>query len=310
MLGMTAGIPSAQADCTWLNGQSTHDYTFALRSMTVPLGATVGTILYSPPTQAPIPPSTSYATCSSGGTVNRSVTGGEQVSSNPYTFATNVPGIGMRFYDSTNGANFRYWGAGNGETWNGEWGWGSAGVAALGVQVVVTGPVSAGTIDGSLVATMRLGNLTIANLRVTTANVVIATCQIDAVPTVQMPRITAKDLATVGASAGKTAFTIRLNNCPAGMKSITYQLDAPAGVINATNGTFLASDGSTSKGVGFALKNQAGAAFALGKATKLTAYNATTGGNYPLQFSVLYYRSGAITLGTVNGSLTYTMTYQ
>jgi major type 1 subunit fimbrin (pilin) len=94
------------------------------------------------------------------------------------------------------------------------------------------------------------------------------------------------------------------------MNQITYQLDAPGGVINAANGTFLAGSGSSSKGVGFVLKDTSNNPTSLGTPHILTAYKSATGGSYPIQLAVQYYRTDTIGPGTIKGTLIYTISYQ
>ncbi|MFC0402619.1 fimbrial protein [Paraburkholderia rhizosphaerae] len=298
---------AVQADCTWANGQSTHNYSFNIPAITVPRDAAVGTVIYTPPYQTAIPSSGVYANCSGNTPVVRKVTGGAQTSANPYTFATNVPGIGMRFFD-TDGQNFfRYYGAGAMEYGNGGWGFNGM---KFGVQVVVTGQTAGGTIDGTLFATMSLGSLTIANLRTTTAAVTASACNATATSTVTLPDIGSAALPTVGSTAGSTPVVITLTGCPQGMTQIQYQLDPPDGAINAAMGTFAVSHDSTAQGIGLSVTDSTQAPVSLGAPHVVSAYSPQTGGTYPINLAIRYYRTGTVTPGTVNGSLIYTMFYQ
>ena len=61
--------------------------------------------------QNALPQSGAFANCTSGGGIaNRTVAGGAQVSTNPWTYATNVPGLGIRYFEVYKGLK-RYWGA-------------------------------------------------------------------------------------------------------------------------------------------------------------------------------------------------------
>ncbi|PRY05870.1 type 1 fimbria pilin [Paraburkholderia sp. BL25I1N1] len=200
-------MSEAKADCSWLNGQTTENYTFNIPALTVSRDAAEGRVLYTSEQYAS-PSTQSFATCSGNTPANRTVTGGAQVRSNPYTFATNVPGIGMRFFHDAGGSK-SYWGAGNQEYFNGSWGWSGA---MLGVEVVVTGPVAAGTIDGALVGTFRLGSLTVANLRVTPASVAASTCSVvtQTLP-VTLPTVRPRTFLGIGSTAGAQVFSIDLD---------------------------------------------------------------------------------------------------
>jgi major type 1 subunit fimbrin (pilin) len=297
----------AAADCSWRNGQTTHDYTFNIPPLTVPRDAAVGTILYSPPYQTAIPSSGVYANCSGSIPVVRKVTGGAQVSTNPYTYATNVPGIGIRFFDTDGASFFRYYGAGAQEVWNGDWTFNGM---KFGVQLVVTGQAGGGTIDGTLFATMSLGSLTVANLSVTTTAVTAMACTATATQTVILPNVSGSALPSVGSTAGSTPFAITLTGCPKGLKQIQYQLDPPDGVVDAARGTFALSRDSTAQGVALSVTNAAQDAIKLQTPQAVPAYNSQTGGDYPIDLAVRYYRTGPVTPGTVKGTLIYTMFYQ
>ncbi len=298
---------SARADCTWTNGPITRDYTFTIPTLSVARDVAVGTVIFSAPVQMGVPSAGNYANCSGSVPAVRTVTGGAQVSSNPYTFATNVPGVGMRFYDRSSGGTVRYWGAGAQETFNGNWAWNET---TLGVEVVVTGPVGSGTINGALVATMSLGSLTIANLRVTTGNVVASTCVATATQTVALPIISSSGLPSIGSTAGSTPFLITLTGCPAGLHQIQYQLDPPDGAINAAAGTFAVSHDSKAQGIALSLTDMTQTPVSLSTPHAVSAYNPATGGTYPINLAIRYLRTGTVTPGTLKGSLIYTMFYQ
>ncbi|HEY3596543.1 MAG TPA: fimbrial protein [Paraburkholderia sp.] len=300
-------MATAKADCTWANGASPQDYLFYIATLFVPRDAAVGTVIYTAPVQTAIPAQGSYANCSGSVPAVRKVTGGAQVSANPYTFATNVAGIGMRFFDRDASGTTRYWGAGAQESYNGPWAWNGA---TLGVQVVVTGQVARGTTNGALLATMTLGSLTIANLHVGTANVVPTTCNVTATQTVSLPTISRSGLPSVGSTGGSTPFTITLGGCPAGMNQVQYQFDPPDGALNAALGTFALSHDSTAQGVALSLTDAMQAPVSLGTPHTVSAYNPASGGTYPINFAIRYYRTGTVTPGKVNGSLIFTMFYQ
>ncbi|MFM0341102.1 fimbrial protein [Paraburkholderia fungorum] len=296
---------AARAECYWINGAGPQNFTYSIPQITIPRNATVGTVIYDAPAQAASPAGGYYANCEGGTAYSYAVSGGTQIITNPNTFATNVPGIGMRFY-RFNGAR-SYFGQGVSGNYGGQWGYGGA---TFGVEVVVTGPIASGTINGALVGKFTQGSLAIVTMNVTAAVITASTCQIVADQNVNMPLVGSKELPTVGSMAGNSPFTISLTNCPAGMNKITYQLDPPAGAINATAGTFLAGSDSTATGVGFVLKDSSNAAVGLSTPLQLTAYSSSTGGTYPIRLAVQYYRTGTLGTGILKGTLTYTISYQ
>ncbi|KND62475.1 hypothetical protein BVER_01700 [Candidatus Burkholderia verschuerenii] len=177
----------ASATCTYLNGESPRTYTYTVPPLTFSRDTAVGTVLYTQRLPAQ-PPTVPFASCSGGGVPNRSVTGGAMVTSNPYTFATNVPGVGVRFYDAgPTGTGYRYWGAGNQQSFNGNCGWSNE---VLGLEVVATGQIGSGTIDGSTVATFSLDGLLISTLQITPFPVTGSSCSVNTQNiTVKMPTV-------------------------------------------------------------------------------------------------------------------------
>ncbi|WP_025496033.1 MULTISPECIES: fimbrial protein [Burkholderiales] len=300
------GVTSVHATCTWVGGAGPQIHTFAIPAITIAPNSAVGTVIYSPPTQSAIPSTGNYMSCDANDSWSYGVNGGPLAASSPATYSTNVPGIGIRFYRLQSGIK-SYFGPTNSGNYGGYWSYSGA---AWGIEVVVTGPVGSGIIDGTLVGTFSQSGITVATLKVTAGTVVASSCSINTVQSLEMPKVGPKDLPTVGSTAGNTPFTITLNNCPSGMNQITYQLDAPSGVIDAANGTFLAGSGSTSQGVGFVLKDSSSVAVRLGTPHVLSTYRPATGGSYPIPLVVQYYRTGAIGAGKINGTLTYTMSYQ
>jgi major type 1 subunit fimbrin (pilin) len=301
-----AGTTGASATCVFLHGETTRNYTFTVPAIDIPRDAPVGRVLYTAMQNA-LPQIGPFAECATGGgTANRTVMGGSQVSNNPLTYATNVPGLGIRYFDLY-GTGKRYWGAGNQETSNAQWAWDGT---HLGIEVVVTGPVTGGTANGALVGTFKVGVLTVANLHVSTFKVVPTTCSTSALIPVTMASVSDSTLPAVGSTAGATRFGIQLANCPVSVQELAYQLDAPDGVVNAVNGVFLASPDSTSTGVGIAIRDTSNQPVSLNARHPLPDFRPGAGVAYRIDLSSNYYRTGDMEVGTVNGRLIYTMFYQ
>jgi major type 1 subunit fimbrin (pilin) len=299
------GTSTASAACIFVHGETTRNYTFTVPALNIPRDAAPGTVLYTSMQNAQ-PPSISFADCTTGGgTANRTVTGGSQVSINPFTYATNIPGIGIRYFDF-HAVTKRYWGAGNQETSNSQWFWSGA---SLGIEIVLTGPVDSGTTNGAIVGTFRLPPLIIANLRVNGFQVIPTTCSTTALP-VNMPEVAPSTLPAIGSTSGTTPFSIQLSNCPVSIQQIAYQLEAPDGVVNAVNGIFLASKSSTSKGVALAITDTSNQPVSLSKRNPIGDFRPGPGAAYDIKLVAKYYRTGAVSPGTVSGQLIYTMFYQ
>ncbi|RDI99212.1 type 1 fimbrial protein [Dyella solisilvae] len=108
-----------------------------------------------------------------------------------------------------------------------------------------------------------------------------------------------------------TGFSISLNDCPAGMDSIQYQIDPVTSVVNSANSVVALDGSSTATGVGIQLLDNKGTA-ALPLSTPITfhGYNQNVGGNYSIPLKARYYQTGdRVGAGKANTSVTFTMAY-
>jgi major type 1 subunit fimbrin (pilin) len=233
--------------------------------------------------------------------------GATPVSSNPFTYGTDVPGVGIRYFDVRPGGSPNYWDAPDGPTGNFGYTWGQL---SFGIEIVVTGPVSSGITNGAAAGQYKIGTLTVANLHVNGFQIIPTTCSTSALIPVAMPSVSTSTLPAVGSTSGATPFSIQLANCPASVQEIAYQLDAPDGVVNAANGIFLVSTDSTSGGVGLAIKDSSNQPVSLNTVHPLPDFRPAAGAAYRIELSSNYYRTGDVKVGTVNGRLIYTMFYQ
>lgn len=307
----------------------------------VPRDAVAGTLLSS---WVSSPAVTNYYTCSvSGGTATGAefqplslTPSGVKVSNNGVSttvFNTNLPGVGIAIQVRTyaNGCSWQPWqdlgtpgsvpGAGspppapwvgtncsaNGSRTNG----GQASVA-----LVKTGSITAGTVTGGVLfqagsfiaPTMQSGMY--QSFTVTSTAVTVLSCTTPNV-TVSMGSYPAATFNGSGSSSNPVGFNVAVNNCPAGMNKIQYSFDAPGGVVNVTNGVIALSSDSTATGIGLQLKDNSGNALKYDTQYTLGSYVTSTGGSYTIPLTAAYYQTGtAVTAGTANGVLTFTMTYQ
>lgn len=128
--------------------------------------------------------------------------------------------------------------------------------------------------------------------------------------TVTLPTVGVGSLATAGTTAGRTPFTINLENCKAGDVSAFFEtggnVDAASGRLNNTGGASnvqvqLLSDSSVVIPV---LANAAQAPVT----TKATV--AKDADSAALNYYAEYYATGAATAGNVATSVKYTINYQ
>ncbi|QNH77503.1 fimbrial protein [Pseudomonas protegens] len=105
-------------------------------------------------------------------------------------------------------------------------------------------------------------------------------------------------------------FNIGLNQCQSGIKKVTYSLKATTQVLDQKNGKVALSPGSTSKGIGLKLMNEAGQPIALDTTYPYNGFN-TTGTSFNIPLSVAYYRlpDGKLEAGTANAEVTFIVSY-
>ena len=112
----------------------------------------------------------------------------------------------------------------------------------------------------------------------------------------------------VGSTIGEKAFSIQLNNCPAGINSISYRLDPVNSALDAVNG-ILALDPGGATGVGIKITDDNNAAVGLGRARAFLKNVAE--GSYSIPLKAAYYKtSDTVVGGAANASMQFTITYQ
>ncbi|WP_321879188.1 fimbrial protein [Paraburkholderia bannensis] len=251
-------------------------------------------------------------------------------------FNTNVPGIGLAIAGAT-------WALGGTQGWNrgtgtspyitntgygpftGAWSGGSQVAVALvktAAQLTVGGTVSSGIAAYAYPATSYSSGYQFTNLSVnyvtTPVQIVPLTCTTPDV-NVAMGTFKTTDFPNVGSlSPNPASFTIQILNCPAGtavsgtqagaIHTVQYRIDPTNGTA-ATNVAALSGSPSAT-GVGIQLFNSAGTVFPLSTLTTLSGYNSTSGGNYSIPMTARYYRTGTVTAGPGNTTMTLTMSYQ
>ncbi len=249
-------------------------------------------------------------------------------------FPTNVAGVGLALaahhYGSFSAGCLAGWDS-----------WATLGSTYTGCQQLVGGKQTGNAGGQMAVALVKIGDITPGTLSGTVAtyynypvnggtsggtqtfaispvNVTTLTCT---TPDVSVPMGTFKttDFPNVGSlSPNPAGFNIQLLNCPGGtavsgtqagqIHGIQYRIDPTSGTV-ATNVAALGGNPSAS-GVGIELFNNSGAVFPLSTSTTLSGYNSATGGNYTIPLTARYYRTGTVTAGPANATMTLTISYQ
>ncbi len=192
------------------------------------------------------------------------------------------------------------------------------------VALIKTGNAitAGGTVSGTVAQIAPVADVTLPGQAdsyvITPVTIVPLTCT---TPDVNIPMGTFKttDFPSVGSlSPNPAGFAIQLLNCPGGtavsgtqsgqIHSIQYRIDPTSGTVVTNVAALTGSPSAT--GVGIELFNSSGAVFPLATATTLSGYNSTSGGSYSIPMTARYYRTGTVTAGPANSTMTLTVSYQ
>lgn len=118
------------------------------------------------------------------------------------------------------------------------------------------------------------------------------------------------DFSKPGATPQTIKFNIVLNQCQAGIQKVTYQLKANTPVIDSQKGVVALNAGSTAKGIGLQLKNEAGEPIALDTTYRFSGFK-PSGTEFKIPLSAAYIRlaDSRLEAGTANTEVTFTMNY-
>lgn len=243
------------------------------------------------------------------------------------TYATNIPGIGLRVYVWSNSADYYGMPPSPALTpvgWNFSLSGGAMGTGFLQARVdlVSTGPID---LSGSNALSYQVGSwlvvkasdgsnqVTGSSLSVT-AVVAALTCSVTTPDvTVTLPKAFVTNLPAIGATTGATAFTLNVN-CPRGVNVNVTFTDA-SNVSNRSTILGLAA-GSSASGVGLQILGGS-TPIAFGpdspSAGNINQWSAgvAAGGQMQIPLTAQYVRTpGTLVPGSVKGTITFTMSYQ
>ena len=184
------------------------------------------------------------------------------------------------------------------------------------VRLVKSGPITAGTVSAVPIARALLGANGAWNyawpitFSTTPTRVMVLSC---VTPDVQVPLgpHLVSELGGGKTFTSSTAFKIALNNCPTGMTSVSYQIDALTTILISSASVVALDSRSSAVGVGVQLLDGSGNVFPLGTPKVFSSYSNASGGNLTIPLQARYYRTGStVTGGIANTAMTFTMTYQ
>jgi len=105
-------------------------------------------------------------------------------------------------------------------------------------------------------------------------------------------------------------FNIALNQCQRGIQKVTYQLKANTPIIDSQKGVVALNAGSTAKGIGLQLKNEAGQPIALDTPYPFSGFNSTgTDFNIPLSAAYIHLVDSRLEAGTANSEVSFIVSY-
>ncbi|WP_250494545.1 fimbrial protein [Caballeronia sp. GAWG1-1] len=247
-------------------------------------------------------------------------------------YQTNLPGVGIAM-----GGNLNAHGRTAGPVGFNDMGfhWNSNGTNDNGGQLIVAlvkiGDITPGTLSGLIAQGFSWEGAVsppagdnpasgVISFNITPVVVTVLTCQTPD-KTIPMGIHGPSDLPTVGSTSSNPAsFTLDLNNCPGGapvaglsvgqINSIQYRIDPSNGAVAGFTNVAALSGSPSAGGVGIQLYDSTGAVFPLSVYKTLSNFNSATGGSYNIPLTARYYRTGTLTPGPANSTMTMTVLYQ
>ncbi len=127
--------------------------------------------------------------------------------------------------------------------------------------------------------------------------------------TVTLPQVSSTAFPTVGAKAGATKFTIALTNCtPAGGNARAFF--EVGSNVDTTTGRLKNTGAATDVQIGLATMAGADIVIGAGSGSQNTTYVPITSGSANLDYLAQYVSTGAVGVGAVTTSVTYSIEFQ
>lgn len=128
---------------------------------------------------------------------------------------------------------------------------------------------------------------------------------------VNLPEASVSQFTGVGTVAGRKAFNLVFNQCPAGLSSIGYSFAATTPVVDAANGVVAPNATSTASGVGIQLLRDNNTPVTFGTVYLLDNYDASAKANYTVPMQAGLFQIGNfVTAGSANTAITFTLNYK
>jgi major type 1 subunit fimbrin (pilin) len=234
-------------------------------------------------------------------------------------FQTNVPGIGVAFAGTT-GIDGGYWLINPGSRAF-PWPWagktshnGSYALQGrLSAVLVKTGPVAAGTVS---LPSMRAGVGEESNLlpiyktfTFSDIQIVPPSCLVSGA-SVELGDVATAGFRGVGTATGGRNFTLKLDGCPAGFRSIDIQFHPANGAVAGYEDVSKLNGGNTAQGVGVKLQWADGSTLRWDSKLKVPGYTGQAA-DIQLKMNAAYYQiAPVIQPGTADASFEVTLFYE
>lgn len=181
-------------------------------------------------------------------------------------------------------------------------------IKTAGIRIYKIGDIDLTALSSGILGSFLIGGKPLFYLA--TSNAITPAVSSCTTPSINVPlgKQYSSKFGGVGSTVGETAFSIKLNNCPAGLSSIDYQLDPVNRTVDSRSGVFeLDSGGAT--GVGIQITNDLGDPVVL--RVRHNFLKDVSAGNYIIPLKAAYYKtSDTVVGGAANASMQFTITYQ
>jgi major type 1 subunit fimbrin (pilin) len=294
---------SAQS-CAFTTGSAANLNATTPATISIPRDAAIGTVIYS--TGKTLNPSTTFnITCPSGATTGVQNIAGPQPAAAVTFFPIGDTGISYQFLNINSSAQGAFPQNVVGSSW------GSSPAISYTIQFIKTGPIASGTtLSAQPLGTYQFGNQTAFNLMLTTSMTISQPACTTSDVAVNMGMPSTSGFKGVGSRVAITPFAIKLNNCPSGINSVAYQIDATTSVINSAASVVALNMASSATGLGLQILDDTLKPVPLGTTIPVKAYS-KAGGNFSILLNAAYYQTNStVTSGRANSSMIFTMTYQ
>ena len=173
-------------------------------------------------------------------------------------------------------------------------------------EILSQSPIPAGSLGQLRADEVVFGNFNLIN----PITVNTATCQTPSITVAMGGEYRLDEFEKVGETSRLIKFNIALNQCQRGIQKVTYQLKANTPVIDSKNGVVALNAGSSAKGIGLQLRNDAGQPIEFDTPYPFNGFN-PSGTDFNIPLSAVYIRLAGSKLeaGTANSEVSFIVSY-